>query len=275
MGQPHPATTNDEAIEAWDGVLFDRFVQFRDVLLEGLGGHGEVALRENPPRPGDRVLDIGCGFGDTAQRLGGLVGPGGEVLGIDAAPRFVETAREEAEEAGIDNLSFAVCDPEEGLDGEFDMAFSRFGTMFFANPVAALRNVRGALVPGGRLCMVVWRSKAENPWLHQAEQTVGAVRDRARGVRRAHLRPGPVRDGERRHHQRDAGERRLRGHLAAAVRPALPDGRRHGRGRGGRDGDRPRRRGDPARGRRGRASCGLRSRRRCARTWPGSRRRRA
>ncbi len=172
MSQPHPATTNDEAIEAWDGVLFDRFVQFRAVLLEGLGGHGEVALRENPPRPGDRVLDIGCGFGDTAQRLAGLVGPEGEVLGIDAAPRFVDAAREEAEAAGIDNLTFAVCDPEQGVDGEFDMAFSRFGTMFFANPVAALRNVRGALVPGGRLCMVVWRSKAENPWLHQAEQTV-------------------------------------------------------------------------------------------------------
>jgi len=172
VSQPHPATTNDEAIEAWDGVLFDRFVQFREVLLEGLGGHGEVALRESPPRPGDRVVDIGCGFGDTAQRLAALVGPDGEVLGIDAAPRFVEAAREEAEEAGVDNLTFAVCDPEDGLDGEFDMAFSRFGTMFFANPVAALRNVRGALVPGGRLCMVVWRSKAENSWLHQAEQTV-------------------------------------------------------------------------------------------------------
>jgi len=172
VGQPHPATTNDEAIEAWDGVLFDRFVEFRDVLLEGLSGHGEVALRAQPPQPGDRVVDIGCGFGDTAQRLAGLVGPEGEVLGIDASTRFVETAREEAEAAGIDNLRFEVCDPEEGLEGEFDMAFSRFGTMFFANPVAALRNVRSTLVPGAPLCMVVWRSKAENPWLSEAEKTV-------------------------------------------------------------------------------------------------------
>ena len=170
MSQPHAATTNDEAIEAWDGVLFDRFVEFRDVLLEGLGAHGEVALTANPPRPGDRVIDIGCGFGDTAQRLVELVGPEGDVLGIDAAERFVETAAEEA--AGIENLRFEVCDPEEGLEGEFDMAFSRFGTMFFANPVPALRNIRAALVPGGRLCMVVWRSKAENEWLYQAEQTV-------------------------------------------------------------------------------------------------------
>ena len=118
------------------------------------------------------MIDIGCGFGDTAQRLAELVGPEGDVLGIDAAERFVETAAEEAEAAGIENLRFEVCDPEEGLEGEFDMAFSRFGTMFFANPVAALRNIRAALVPGGRLCMVVWRSKAENEWLYQAEQTV-------------------------------------------------------------------------------------------------------
>ena len=129
-----------------------------------------------------------------------------------------------------------MCDPEEGLEGEFDMAFSRFGTMFFANPVAALRNVRGALVPGGRLCMVVWRSKAENPWLHQAEQTVERFVTEPDEIRRAHLRPGPVRHGERRHHERHAGERRVRGHLAAAVRPALPDGRRHGRGGRDRDG---------------------------------------
>jgi len=172
MSSPHPATTNDEAIEAWDGVLFDRFVEFRNVLVEGLGAHGEVALRAYPPQPGERVVDIGCGFGDTARQIAGMVGPEGEVLGIDASTRFVETSHEEAEAAGIENVRFEVCDPEEGLDGEFDRAFSRFGTMFFANPVAALRNIRGALMPGGRLCMVVWRSKAENPWLHQAEQTV-------------------------------------------------------------------------------------------------------
>lgn len=172
MSSPHPATTNDEAIEAWNGVLFDRFVQFREIVVDGLGQHGEVALGAHPPAPGDRVVDIGCGFGDTAQRLAGLVGPEGQVLGIDAAARFVETAQEEAEQAGIANVRFEVGDPEEGLEGEFDMAFSRFGTMFFANPVAALRNVRGALVPGGRLCMVVWRQKPDNEWLHRAEAVV-------------------------------------------------------------------------------------------------------
>jgi hypothetical protein len=59
------ATANEEAIEAWNGVLFDRFRQYRDVLLPGLDPHGEEALRVLPPRRGERVFDIGCGFGDT------------------------------------------------------------------------------------------------------------------------------------------------------------------------------------------------------------------
>ncbi len=172
MGEPHVVTSNEEIIEAWDGVLFDRFVEFRGVLVEGLGAHGEVALGENPPLPGERVVDIGCGFGDTAQRIAGMVGPEGSVLGVDASARFIETSRQEADAAGLTNIDFEVCDPEDGLEGEFDMAFSRMGTMFFANPVAALRNIRGALRPGGRLCMVVWRAKIENPWMYRSEEVV-------------------------------------------------------------------------------------------------------
>ena len=84
---------NEETTEAWNGVLFDRFVAFRDIVTTGLGAHGERALATYPPRPGDRVLDLGCGFGDTAQRIAELVGPEGEVVGIDVSARFIETAR--------------------------------------------------------------------------------------------------------------------------------------------------------------------------------------
>src|SRR3954452_17570228 len=83
------ATDNLESQEAWDGVLFDRFLRFRDIVVPGLAGHGEVAVLNYPPQPGDRVLDIGCGFGDESARLGEIVGPGGSVLGVDIAPRFV------------------------------------------------------------------------------------------------------------------------------------------------------------------------------------------
>jgi len=164
------ANANEEAIRAWDGPLFDAFVRFRHLLTGGLGAHGEEALSLVRPRPGDRVLDIGCGFGDTAQRIAGLVGASGTVLGVDAAPRFIEIARREAERAGLANVRFAVADVETASFGErFELAFSRLGTMFFANPVGALRNVREALVPGGTLAMVVWRAKLENDWLYRAQ----------------------------------------------------------------------------------------------------------
>jgi SAM-dependent methyltransferase len=163
------APTNEEAVEAWSGVLFDRWVAFRDVVAKEIAPFSETALRHYPP-PGGRVLDIGCGLGETTLRLAELVGPEGEAVGIDAGERFVETAREEAAEAGAQNVSYMVGDVQAAdLGSGYSYAFSRFGTMFFASPVAALRNVRTALVPGGRLCMIVWRRKLDNDWLHRGE----------------------------------------------------------------------------------------------------------
>jgi SAM-dependent methyltransferase len=164
------AAENLESQEAWNGVLFDRFVQFRDIVTAGLGAHGEAALRLYPPEKGQRVLDIGCGFGDTTRRLAEIVGSEGSALGVDVAERFIERAREEFETT---NVRFMAADVQmTEFDEHFDFVFSRMGTMFFANPVAALRNVRNALIPGGRLCMVVWRRKLDNDWLHRAELTV-------------------------------------------------------------------------------------------------------
>lgn len=165
-------TANEEAIEAWDGPLYDRFVRFRHLLTTGLGAHGNEALRLLQPADGERALDVGCGFGDTTQQLAELVGRSGSVLGVDAAPRFIANAKAEAEQASLSNVRFQVADVEgTSFDERFDLAFSRMGTMFFANPVAALRNVREALVPGGRLAMAVWRSKEENEWVYRGLQT--------------------------------------------------------------------------------------------------------
>jgi SAM-dependent methyltransferase len=186
------AADNEEALEAWDGVLFDRFVKFREIVTVGLGAHGEAALAAHPPQPGDRVLDIGCGFGDTSLRIAGLVGASGSVLGVDVAPRFIESAQKEAEQAGADNVSFAVRDVQvTEFEDRFDYAFARFGTMFFANPVAAMRNVRQALVPGGRLCMVVWRRKLDNDWLHRAETVVDEYVEEPEETDEPTCGPGP------------------------------------------------------------------------------------
>jgi SAM-dependent methyltransferase len=167
------AAANEEAREAWDGPLFDRFVAFRDVVVGNLGAHGRAGIELHPPLPGDRVLDVGCGFGDSAQELAALVGEEGSVLGIDVSERFIEVASEEAAQAGVSNVEFAVRDVQvTEFEPDFDYVFSRFGTMFFDNPVAALRNLRGGLAPDGRLCMVVWRRKLDNGWMHKAELAV-------------------------------------------------------------------------------------------------------
>ncbi len=170
------ASANQEAVGAWNGVLFDRFSAFRHIIVPGLEAHSEEALRTDPPLPGDLALDLGCGFGDTTQRLAGIVGPGGEAVGIDAAERFIEAANDEAEAAGVDNVRFVAADLEVyEFDQKFDYVFSRMGTMFFANPVAALRNVRQSMAPGGRLCTIVWRQKIDNEWVYRAEQLVDAL----------------------------------------------------------------------------------------------------
>jgi SAM-dependent methyltransferase len=189
------SSVNAEAIQAWDGPLFDRFVRFRHLLTGGLAVHGEVALALHPPPRGGRVLDIGCGFGDTTQRLGELVGPAGEAVGVDAAPRFIEMAQREAAEAATPNVRFAVADVEtagpDTLGGPYDLAFSRFGTMFFAGPVSALRNVRAALTPGGRLVMVVWRRREDNAWLYRAQTIVEEIVSRPEEYDEPTCGPGP------------------------------------------------------------------------------------
>ena len=149
-----------------------------------------------PPREGDRVLDIGCGLGDTTLRLSQLIRPDGPRHGVDVAERMITTAITEAQESGIANVTFATRDVElTKFDRRFDYAFSRMGTMFFANPVAALRNVREALAPGGRLNMVVWRRKLDNEFLHRAELVCG-VPGEGRGDRCGALRARSVFDGQ-------------------------------------------------------------------------------
>jgi SAM-dependent methyltransferase len=138
------------------------------------------------------VLDVGCGFGDTAQRLAAMVGESGHVTGIDIAERFIRAAREEAAEAGFPNLEFEVGDVQVGVpDGPFDYVFSRMGVMFFAAPGAAFRNIRQAMAPGGRLCMVIWRRKLDNDWLHRAELLVEKYLEEPEETDEPTCGPGP------------------------------------------------------------------------------------
>lgn len=157
----------------WNDVLAPKFIRFKHILVDGLTQHSEAIFPTLPVQDGDRVLDVGCGFGDTAIKLAEKVGTGGEVVGVDCCDAFLDYGRRAAAEKDIGNLSFLRGDAEISLPADaFDVVFSRFGTMFFANPVSGLRNMRQALHPGGRMIHIVWRNRADNPWLSMAKDVV-------------------------------------------------------------------------------------------------------
>lgn len=116
--------------------------------------------------PGERVLDIGCGPGSTSIQLAKRVAPDGEVVGVDISPEMVAAATRRASKAGATNVRFTVADVQhESLGNDFDAAYSRFGVMFFADPVAAFANLGRSLRTGGRLGCAAWGPLADNPWM--------------------------------------------------------------------------------------------------------------
>lgn len=160
-------------VKFWNEVLAPKFIRFKHILVDGLSRHSEAVFPTLPVRRGNQVLDVGCGFGDTTIKLAELVGPAGNVFGIDCCDEFLNQARADVRTRGIANVNFVRGDAEVALPtDQFDFVFARFGTMFFANPVAGLRNMRKALRPGGRMVHIVWRDRADNPWLSMAKDIV-------------------------------------------------------------------------------------------------------
>ncbi len=168
-----PTDEDSDFVQFWNTVLAPKFIKFKHILVDGLTQHSEAVFPNLPVKTGDRVLDVGCGFGDTAIQLAQRAGPTGEVVGVDCCDAFLEYAENDARSRGVENISFARADAEIALPTEeFDFVFARFGTMFFANPVAGLRNMRKALKPGGKMVHIVWRNRADNPWLSMAKDVV-------------------------------------------------------------------------------------------------------
>lgn len=168
-------STNEfnEYVEFWNDTLAVKFERFREILMNGLSYHSRIPLEKLSLEPGSKIFDVGCGWGDTALELARKTGPEGFVLGLDCVDQFLETARREAETAGLSNVRFLAEDVERyPFEPEFDLCFSRFGMMFFENPVAAMRNIRSGLRPGGKLQFIVWRTIDDNPWLGLGKQIV-------------------------------------------------------------------------------------------------------
>ncbi len=167
---------NAVVVEAWNTVLFDKFTRFKHLLVAGLAAHSNEVLSRGAYGKGARVLDVGCGFGDSTLRIAQAVGPSGHAAGVDCAKNFIDAAADDGRVAGVANASFFVADVQsDDLRGPYDAAFARFGTMFFMAPGAAMRNIRKALKPGGEFTQIVWRKREENPWLHDAELRVREI----------------------------------------------------------------------------------------------------
>ena len=160
-------------VDFWNAVLVPKFNAWRHVLVGGLGQHSAKIFPALALRGGDNVLDVGCGWGETTIEIARRVGPVGKVVGLDCCDAFLDEGRADARAAGLANLTFLEANVETYAFGpEYDFCFSRFGTQFFENPVAGLRNMRSALKPGGIMTMIVWRARADNPWLTLPKEVV-------------------------------------------------------------------------------------------------------
>ena len=171
------STANAAQVAYWNDTAGRTWADLQDRIDRQIRPLGLAAMDRLAPAPGEQVLDVGCGCGDTSLELARRVGPEGGVLGLDISAPMLEVARGRAVASGAPNLDFQEADAQTAsLPDDRDAVFSRFGVMFFADPAAAFGNLRRSLRPGGRLAFVCWRPLAENLWMRlPAEAAAGLV----------------------------------------------------------------------------------------------------
>jgi len=168
---------NAEQIEYWNkqgGPQWVAQVARMDSLIEPLG---RAAQDRASIRTGQHVLDVGCGTGQTSLQLAQRVGPSGSVLGVDISTPMLDLARERARVEKLTNVRFENADAQTHAlpASQFDVCYSRFGVMFFIDPVAAFANLARSLRPGGRVAFVCWQPVPKNPWVLEPMQAVAKV----------------------------------------------------------------------------------------------------
>lgn len=157
---------NQSQSEYWNGAGGERWVRNQVAIEQAFEPFGAAALARLAATAGESVLDIGCGAGQTALAIARSVGADGRVLGVDLSRPLLERARERTADAGLGNLSFVEADASNHVfDTQFAAAFSRFGVMFFSDPVLAFSHLHGALASGGRLVFACWQAFDDNPWV--------------------------------------------------------------------------------------------------------------
>ena len=170
---------NVEQAEAWDGPEGEYWANHQDRFDATISPHHARLMAAAAIGPGERVLDIGCGNGMTSRDAARAVGPEGEVFGADLSGPMLARAVQQAKDEGLANVRFEQADAQVHRfeAGAFDLAMSRFGVMFFADPVAAFTNIASALRSGGRLAMLVWGPVGDNEWIVALRDALAVGRD--------------------------------------------------------------------------------------------------
>jgi SAM-dependent methyltransferase len=155
-------TTNAEQIDYWNGDAGAMWAKRQDRMDALLAPISEATMGACAIKAGDRVLDVGCGCGDTTLRFAGR---GAIASGVDVSKPMLARARERANASRL-SATFTLGDAAEThFDAQYDLLFSRFGVMFFSNPTAAFANLHTALRSTAKLCFVCWQPPQRNPWI--------------------------------------------------------------------------------------------------------------
>ncbi len=161
-----PIGVNAPQIEYWNGPAGDKWARLADSQDIMLGALGRVAMDACEIGSGHAVLDVGCGSGNTSMEMAGRVAPGGTVLGVDISTPMLQIGFTRLRDRGIEGVTFHNGDAatHRFRPDWFDRVFSRFGVMFFVEPIAAFSNIRTGMKADARLGFVCWKSLAENEW---------------------------------------------------------------------------------------------------------------
>lgn len=153
--------------EDWAGEMGERWLANLDLFEEMIAGIGDALIDAAEPRRGETVLDVGCGGGATTIALARAVGPEGTATGLDISHALTDAALRRAARGGVRNIAMITADATTvSLQKHaYDLLFSRFGVMFFDDPVAAFRNLRPSLKAGGRVRFACWAAPVENQWI--------------------------------------------------------------------------------------------------------------
>jgi len=174
-----PAARHAEQLAYWDGPGAEHWVREQERMDAMLAPVAEALLAHAAVPAGAVVLDIGCGCGATSVALAKLVGPAGRVIAADVSAPMLARARERTASFGNVDCILADAATHHFRPGEVDLMVSRFGVMFFGDPVAAFANIRRAMKPGGRVAFACWQGLGDNPWaripLHAAYEHVPSL----------------------------------------------------------------------------------------------------